>query len=153
MDDEYIPQNDVADVGRNNPDLEFDLSKKIRKAGAQDRSDTKKSERSATKRAGEDETSPVQHGAQSERTTSQLRPFHNTVPLQFPDGYEKVNVVIGEFENQWIQIAPLPPWICPESIFERQEVVSSILKPAIMLDCNRAHYFSRKVMCYSCRTW
>lgn len=81
-DHDCVPQSDVDDVRHNSPELESDRPKNTRKIGAPDRMDTKKSDVSATKKAGEKITSRVDHGIRSDQSTSQLPLFDDAVLSQ-----------------------------------------------------------------------
>lgn len=67
-----MPQSGVDDAGHKKPELEPDLAKKTRKVCVPDRNVKKKSDRSATRNAGEENPSRVEHGAQLEQISIQL---------------------------------------------------------------------------------
>lgn len=100
--DNYVPQKEVDCVRHSKTGLEYDWLEKIRKIGSLDRSETKKSEGSAAKIAGEDNTIDVERGAQSEISTSQLRKFDDTTLLQVQAGYKDANVAVEYVDKQWI---------------------------------------------------
>lgn len=89
--------------------MESDLPKKARKVDAPDRTGTKKSDGPATKKDGEHPTHRVEYEARSEQGTSLLRLFDDTIPSQFPAGYQEAAVVVEDVRKQWIQIVRRPP--------------------------------------------
>lgn len=82
------------------PELESDRPKKIWEVGALDRSETQKSDGSASNNAEEDNPVSVEHGAQLEQSTCQIQQSDDRVPSQLSDGYGEANVVFEDVNKQ-----------------------------------------------------
>lgn len=106
--DDYVLQTDVDCVWRIKLEREPNRPRKIWEVGALDRSETRKSDGSATNNAGEDNTSRVNHEGQSGQSTRQPRELDDRVPSQLPFGYEKANVVVEDAYKQSLQIVCQP---------------------------------------------
>lgn len=126
QEDDCAPESDLDDVRHNKPELESDHPRKIPRVGALDSSEVKKSDGSATIKAGEDHTSRGEHADQSDVSTRQLLPFDGTALLQLSAVYDQANVVDKEVNKQLIQNALGPPWLYSGSISKRQEEESPL---------------------------
>lgn len=91
---DFISGSDVDTVRHNKPVLESDRPQKIRKAGVPDSSRKRKSDSCATTRAGEDETTRVEHGTWLVLSTNQHLTLDDIFPSQLPAEYEEAYVML-----------------------------------------------------------